>query len=372
MPILRINDSKIDWLNSDSHYFFNPRHPDKQKLKQLAKKIPFLKGHIYLFSSGGEKICLLAKEALLVSALAVNQALKTRAEDRWLISLPLFHIGGLSILARAFVGEFICQQGFALWKAQRFQKELNDKKISLSSLVPTQVYDLVQCQLKAPQTLRALIVGGGALSPMLYKKARELNWPVLPSYGLTEVSSQVALSVSSSLGTTKLPSMNILDHIQIKTLRLKTKIKSKSLLTACFDVQNNKLYDPKDSKGWLELPDAIQIKKKALLVKGRTEEMIKISGETVSLQKLSFILEKLSHNLLNQCQLVALPDPRRGFQLVLLTSSFDRIKAQNLVYSFNKKVLAYEKIKGIYFVSKNKTSPFYKTRQKALLKQIGF
>lgn len=368
---LRINDIKIDWSSSDSHYFFNPRHPQSQKLKRLAKTLPFFKGHIYLLTSGEEKICLLSKEAFLHSAQAVNKNLQTQKKDRWLISLPLFHVGGLSILARAFVGKFFHEQGFSLWKARLFQQELKNKKISLSSLVPTQLYDLIRHKLKAPPSLRALIIGGEALSPFLYKKAKSLNWPVLISYGLTEACSQVTCSPLSSLSKKKFPDMNVLDHIQIKSLRSKIKIKSESLLTACFDIQNKTLYDPKDSKGWLELPDKAILKKRVITIIGRRGEEIKILGERVNLQKLFFLLKELSQNFSEEYHLAALPDARQGFKLNLITSCFDFSKASSVVKNFNKKVLPFERIENIYFVPKINKSQLFKIQQKQIRKQLG-
>ena len=61
-----------------------------------------------------------------------------------------------------------------------------------SSLVPAQVLDLVRAGLRPPPVLRAIVVGGGAISAELYRDARALGWPVLPSYGMTECCSQIA------------------------------------------------------------------------------------------------------------------------------------------------------------------------------------
>ena len=371
MP-LRINDTKIDWTSPDSHYFFNPWHPQARKLKKLTNELPFLKGHIYLFTSHLGNICLLSKSAFLCSAQAVNKNLQTQTTDKWLISLPLFHVAGLSILARRFCGGFSCELSSFSWQASSFQKELEEKKISLCSLVPAQIYDLVQYNLKAPKTLRAALVGGDSLSPWLYKKARSLGWPILTSYGLTEISSQVACADLSSLNKNRFPKMKILDHIEIKKIRSGVKLKSDSLLTAYFDIQKKTLKDPKDSEGWLELPDEILLEKNSLLVKGRKDEEIKVLGERVSLQKLSFLLEELSSNVLGECHLTAVPDSRQGLKLVLVTNCFDFSKILLLVKGFNAKVLPFEKIQNIYYVSEIQKSSLFKVRQKQIQKQLGF
>ena len=172
---LLINDSRIDWDGSKSHYFFNPKHPQAQKLKKLAKQLPYLKSHIYLFTSGFGKVCLLSKQAFLESAQAVNRHIQSEKKDIWLICLPLFHVSGLSILARQFCAGFSVIKSSNPWEPKQFKKELKENKASLCSLVPSQLYDLVSQKIKAPKNLRALVIGGDSLSPFLYKKARELG-----------------------------------------------------------------------------------------------------------------------------------------------------------------------------------------------------
>ena len=369
---LKINDSKINWENSDSHYLFNPKDPKALSLKKLAKKIPFLKGHIYLLTSSSERVCLLSKNSFLVSAQAVNKNLQAEKKDRWLIPLPLFHVAGLSVLARSFCGGFSFHLYSQAWNPRHFKKKLEEEKISLSSLVPAQIHDLSQKELKAPKSLRAVIVGGGALSPKLYKKAKSLGWPLLISYGLTEACSQVACSGLASLNKKAFPRMKLLDHIKIKKNREKIKISSGSLFTAYFDREKNKFYDPKDKKGWWELPDHILIKKNAVFVQGRKEEEVKILGEKVSLQKLQLIVEKWPHKETEEFYLLAIPDARDGKKIALVTNCFDLLKIQTLIKKFNTKVFPFEKIRSIYQVSEIKKTSLFKIRSKIILKQLGF
>lgn len=369
---LKINDSRIDWTNPDSHYFFNPKHPSAQSLKELAKKLPLLKGHIYLFTSNMGKVCLLSKSAILHSAQVVSQNLQIQKSDNSLISLPLFHIAGLAILARSFCSRSQFEYGSTTWKASVFKKELEKKKISLCSLVPAQIYDLVQHRIKSPKTLRIVLVGGDHLSPWLYKKARTLGWPILISYGFTEASGQIACTEIHSLQKTHFPKMKILNHIEIQKKSSLIKIKSQSLLTAYFDREKKHLYDPKDSKARLELPDKVHLHKGFLSVKGRKGEEIKILGERVHLQKLSFFLEELSQNFPGEYYLTAVPEPRKGQQLVLVTNCFDLYKIENLVKKFNAKVLPFEKIQALYCVPEIEKSALFKVRQKQTQTLLSF
>ena len=363
-----INDFRVDWEKTQSHYFFYPKHPKAQSLKKLARRLPYLESHIYLFTSNYGRVCMISKQAFLESAQAVNGHLQVEKKDVWLVVLPLFHVAGLSILARQFLADFSVTKSLAPWSPKSFKRELSEKKASLCSLVPSQVYDLVKQNIKSPKSLRALIVGGDFLSPLLYKQARALGWPVLISYGLTETSSQIACSSLSSLKKPFFPKMEILNHVQFKNKP--ARVKSASLLTAYFDVEKKRVIQALDSKGFFKLPDRVFFKRNQLIFEGRREEEIKILGERVSFKKLSFLLEKLSQDSNKEFHLLAVPDERRGQKLVLITDSFDFLKNFLLIRKFNKKVLSFEKIQAIYMVSLIEKSHLAKFRQKNALQQL--
>ena len=370
MKRILINQENVDWSNIKSHYFFNPKHPKAKNLQKRAKQLPYLKSHIYLFTSSYGKICIISKQAFLESAQAVNKHLETVKKDIWLISLPLFHVSGLSILARQFCGGFSVARGSEIWSPSSFKKSLKESQASLCSLVPSQLYDLVGQNIKAPRSLRALIIGGDSLSPWLYERARELGWPVLISYGLTETSSQIACSSLSSLNQQSYPKLHLLNHILVKNKP--ARVKSSCLLTAYFDVETKQFFPALDRNGFFKLPDRVLFKGKQLVFLGRKEEEIKILGERVDLKKLSFFLEKLTQKLEKEFYLLAVPDRRRGKQLVLITNSFDFLKIFLLVKKWNQKVLSFEKIQAIYSVSRIKKSHLSKFRQNKALQQLAF
>ena len=367
---LLINDFHVDWGRDKSHYLFNPKRAQKERLKNLAKDLPYLKSHIYLFTSSYGKICLLSKQAFLESAQAVNEHLQVKKKDIWLLCLPLFHVSGLSILARQFCGGFFVVQSRRLWEPKSFQKELLETKASLCSLVPAQLYDLVRRNIKAPKSLRALVIGGDFLSPLIYKKARTLGWPVLISYGLTESSSQIACSPLSALNKSSFPKMRLLSHVLFKNRP--ARIKSSCLLTAYFDLEKKQLAPALDSKGFFKLPDKLFFKEGGLIFQGRKEEEIKVLGERVSLKKLSQLLEALTQKSRREFRLLAVPDERKGQKLVLITDSFDCFKNLLFVKKFNKKLLPFEQIQAIYCVPRIQKSHLQKFRQKLALKQLAF
>ena len=373
VQFLRINDPSIDWMSQDSHFFFNTRHPQSEEWRKQTKTLPVFPGHIYLLTSSWKKIAILSKESFLVSARSVNQHLECRVKDRWLVSLPLTHVGGLSILARSFCGSFSSVKGLDVWNPKTFLNILEEEKITLCSLVPAQVYDLVQQQMVPPKSLRAALVGGGALSPSLYTKARELNWSLLPSYGLTELCSQVATTPFSSLKKTSFPDLKVLPHIQLKVEKGTLRIQSKALLKGYFDLEKKEFWDPKSSEGWFDTGDLGEINGGNLRIKGRKENQIKILGELTDLTELSHKLESLVYgfSLTERFILIPVLDQRKGWDLQLVTTSFDEENILKVVGEFNKNVAPFQKVKKVYSVSELPKTDIFKLFTEQIKKQIG-
>lgn len=93
--------------------------------------------------------------------------------DRWLLSLPLFHVGGIAILFRCYQAK----AGIAIGS--------NYDGITHISLVPTQLKRLLENKTELPD-LKYILLGGAPL-PQL-----DTPWRVIPTYGMTEMSSQIA------------------------------------------------------------------------------------------------------------------------------------------------------------------------------------
>ena len=160
-------------------------------------------------SSGKPKGAQLTFNNLFYAATASTLRLGNLPEDRWLLTLPLYHVGGLSILVRAVLCRVgvVIQNGFdpaAVWHALR-----NDG-ITLLSVVPTMLYRLLVSQFtvhssqgdaenREPQpetlSLRLVLLGGAAANPELVEQAAARGFPIATTYGLTEAASQVCTAL---------------------------------------------------------------------------------------------------------------------------------------------------------------------------------
>lgn len=113
--------------------------------------------------------------------------------DRWLAALSLHHIGGLSIIYRAALG------GATVDLHEQFNPEAVLRSITAGanfvSLVPVMLQRLLDTsgdEFEWPATLRGILLGGTAAPVQLIERCLSLGVPVLPTYGLTETSSQAA------------------------------------------------------------------------------------------------------------------------------------------------------------------------------------
>ena len=260
----------FDWQSSNNQILFNPRY-SQEELRDILKMLengPSLKNHFWIATSGSTslsqgqiKSTALSKEAVLVSAAAVNEFLECTSSDIWLNFLPYFHVGGLGIFARAYLSTSLVIDGYALrrpkWAPEKSYDLLCAHNATLTSLVPAQLFDFVRLQKTTPPTLRAVIVGGGALSDSIYSQAKDLGWKVLPSYGLTECASQVATASPQMDPILETPKLKLLPHIEAKeTSEGRIALKSPALLTL-YAIKNEKgihYVDPKKD-GWFETED---------------------------------------------------------------------------------------------------------------------
>ncbi len=126
----------------------------------------------------------------LWSALGSAVALGLDPEERWLCTLPLSHVGGLSILVRSaiYATTAVLHDGF---DAPAVVDELTRGKATLVSVVPTTLARLLDAGLREPPALRAALVGGAQIPCALLERARAAGVPTVTTYGLTEACSQV-------------------------------------------------------------------------------------------------------------------------------------------------------------------------------------
>ncbi len=317
-----------------------------------------LDSHILIKTSGTTgklRWVALAKRAILTSAHSVNQHLKASSSDKWLLALPDYHIGGLAILARAHLSQIFVDRYDYKWNPSLFVESLKEFGSTLTSLVPTQVYDLVQKNISSPGKLRAVLVGGGSLPNSIYSRGRELGWPLLPSYGLTECSSQVATAPLYSLESCELPDFVVLPHVSVEIMENnRVAIQSEALFSGYIEI-NEGLYEWKPLKEKKFLTEDVGktfLKNNSLHLKlfGRVGHTKKVKGVLVNGFSLNQAFQ--SRFGMEVGEITLLPELRDEHEVVLISESQKIKEVLSAVGQFNKLNSVSEKISKVYFLDK--------------------
>lgn len=281
-----------------------------------------LKNHFVLFSSGttgGDlKGYAISREALFNNARAVNEFFGLTKDDVSGLSLPVYHIGGLSVLARAHLLNYRVVDA-RNWEPTSWLEKIQD--VTITTVVPTQLFDLVKMKARPSSNLKYLIVGGDVLSPGLKEEAMKLGWPVIRTFGMSEVCSQLA-----SAKTPSSDELKILPIHHAKTdLDGRLLVKSSALFTLQFtlgdELNIQMAKDLCDADGFYKTSDKADVTGDTIKHLGRLGDEFKIAGHLVNLLQLkntlgTFLLE---HNLYGQMEFQIEADERKGKRLVLLT-----------------------------------------------------
>ena len=191
----------VEMIEQDQNIYLIPPYLDEKTSESLMTiwKNLKLRNHVFLCSSGTSsgtriKSYALSKDALFANARAVNEFLNVTSNDVWMQSLPSYHVGGLSIIFRTIAANNKRVEWYSKWNPFKFYEFLLSENINYCSIVPTQLYDLVKNKLSSPPGLKGIFVGGDFMSEALANKALQLNWPIIQTFGMTEVCSQLASS----------------------------------------------------------------------------------------------------------------------------------------------------------------------------------
>ena len=135
------------------------------------------------------------------SAIASALNLGLRDNDRWLAVLPLFHVGGLSILLRGAI------YGIPVVIHERFDPAaalaaIDHDGVTIVSLVAVMLQRMLEARGERPfpPHFRCALLGGGPAPLPLLEASAARGVPVVQTYGLTETASQaVTLAPADAL-----------------------------------------------------------------------------------------------------------------------------------------------------------------------------
>lgn len=229
--------------------------------------------------------------------------------DRWLWSLPLFHVSGLSILVRcAAAGATVVGMPTG---AELSATLLDDQRVTHLSLVTTQLRRLLADENFPSPHLKAVLLGGSSVDESLVVEARKRGVPVRTTYGLTEMGSQVTTSTPTCDPAT---SGRVLDRRELKmTPAGEILVRGETLCMGYYkEGQIELVVDP---QGWFRTKDlGVLDADGRLTVKGRIDNMFVSGGENVHPESIERAMMSVFD--INQVIVVPKADPEFGFRPV--------------------------------------------------------
>ena len=275
-------------------------------------------------TSGPAKGACLSWGNFQASARAAEERLGAAVYERWLACMPLFHVGGLSMLTRSvlFGGPVRLQPRF---DATAVSNALEVGDISGVSLVPTMLSRLLahRAGRRAPPGLRVLLLGGAAAAPDLLARALAAGYPVCPTYGLTEATSQVATAAPPTAGSAGANPMRPVLGTELRIMSGDREVSAGTpgeITVRGPSVMCGYLHDPDATAralrdGWLHTGDVGYLDVAgALHVLDRRDDLIVSGGENVYPAEIEAVL--LEHPAVEDAGVAGIADPDLGAQVV--------------------------------------------------------
>jgi o-succinylbenzoate---CoA ligase len=199
---IRLTPAEIDWQRQDAELSHALDDAALQRLLEapdaepIGRDFDLAQPHSIIYTSGTTgrpKGAILTYGNYWWSAISSAINLGLQPVDRWLACLPLFHVGGLSILLRSAIYG-ITAEVHSRFDPAEVNQAIDEHGVTMVSLVSTMLERMLSERdgRPYPSTLRCVLLGGGPAPLPLLERALEAHAPVVQTYGLTETASQLA------------------------------------------------------------------------------------------------------------------------------------------------------------------------------------
>ncbi len=279
-----------------------------------------------LWTSGTEgrpRGVALSAENLRANALAAAARLDLAPTDSWLASLSPAHVGGLALVVRSLLlgghllaaGRFDAALVSALiddvgGSAPSAGATMAARPLTHVSFVPTQLLRVLDHRegRPPPSTFRCVLLGGAHAPADLVERALSGGWPIALTYGMTEMTSQVATAppalVRVKRGTVGEP----LDGVEVRFSDEGEVLVRGPTLALDYVGARTPLAD---AEGWYHSGDLGRIDDEGhLWITGRRSERIVSGGVTVDPIEIEDVLR--AHPAVADACVVGLADPEWG------------------------------------------------------------
>lgn len=242
-------------------------------------------------TAGASKIAVHSLRNHFSSALSSNTRIRVTPSSKWLLSLPLHHVAGLGILFRTFVAG-------GTVAIQPIQRSIGDA-IDLSeathvSLVPMQLRRLLHEKPFSPHCLKDVLVGGGPVPASLIRLAVEGGYPIRTTYGMTEMSSQIATSDIWTETREFYSSGRVLPQTEL-VIDTNDEILVRGPSAFLGYLKSGGSFTRRKQGAWIRTGDVGRMDDDELFLLGRRDQMFVSGGENIQPEEIERALLTLNH-----------------------------------------------------------------------------
>ncbi len=343
---------------------------DPSEGKHHSEPIPLDRRCDILFTSGsgGEAKAVAHRMGNhYFSALGSNTNIELVPGDKWMASLPLFHVGGLAIIFRCILaGATMVIPDKDLTAVQNIERY----QITHLSMVATQFNRLINSRISSIDIhrLKAVLLGGGPISRKPIAEAFKSEIPVFVSYGSTEMSSQVTTSCKNDRLDQLYTAGKVLPYREVKiSADTEVFVRGKTLFDGY--VQEGNL-DLELHDGWFATGDLGTVDPDGYLtLLGRKDNMFISGGENIHPEEIERVLMEIPE--IETAMVVDVPDHEYGARPFAFIQSTKKLQEEYVRSILAERISRY-KIPAYFIFSDFSTGGFKAGRSRLRKKALAW
>lgn len=362
--LINVNQIVLDSLDFQNNFIIEN--------KVAFSSFNYLSSSLILFTSGSTgkpKAVVHTFKSLYESVKAMDSMLNLSNSNKWLASLPLYHIGGFMILVRALLTGSVVIFPASL-KYTELISEMKSSNSSHVSIVSTTLQRILDEKIEPNTNLEYVFLGGGPLSSAVCENAIAAGYPIVKVYGSTETCSMIAAQKPEKF-VLKPDSVGkaLSDEIKIKVTNgsCEILISSPSLFKEYFN--DEFATKAKFSEGFYNTGDFGRIdEEEYLYIESRREDIIISGGENVSAKEVESAL--LSIDTIKDAAVFGMLDNTWGQKVcaAIVSSHFDEM---SLIQTLKGKLAGYKIPKQFFTLNGIPRNEMGKVTREMLMKLLN-
>ncbi|MHC1739312.1 MAG: o-succinylbenzoate--CoA ligase [Ignavibacteriaceae bacterium] len=294
-------------------------------------------------TGGRVKLAELSFNNYYQSFINSKKELNYCSEDRWLLSLPIFHSGGLSIILRALFS----RASVILESQQNISQGIFPTKLSL---VQTQLKRRAEENFQGIDEGAVVLLGGGPIEVDLMRNAIEKGLRVIKVFGSTETASMVTGLRGEDFAGREISAGKAFENVEIAILNRKGEkvktgesgeiaIKSESVFKGYLN--NREETEKRFFDGYYLTGDVGYLDGEGFLfVLGRKDEMIISGGEKISPEEVERLIKEYPG--IKECAVFGVKSKEWGEEVCAAIVSEGEIRGEVLKSFLEKRLASYK------------------------------